>query len=30
MRIPPDLPIYLLWFYGGFLAGAMFERFFFT
>jgi len=27
MRIPPELPTYLLWFYGGYLAGAMAERF---
>lgn len=30
MRIPPDLPICLLWFYAGFITGAMAERYFFT
>lgn len=28
MQIPPEAPIYLLWFYAGYLAGAIIERYF--
>lgn len=28
MRIPPEAPNYLLWFYAGYLVGAIIERYF--
>lgn len=28
MRIPPEAPNYLLWFYAGCLVGAIVERYF--